>query len=361
MQVGHKMEKTTIIFFIGLMNGGGVEKIILSYCKNLDKNKFNFIFVTSKSSIQIPYDKIKNLNAKLVLTPDYYKDKLSYIKTVFKILKENKNSIFHCNYLSPLPYFIAKLVGIKNIIAHSHAYQAKVDFKHRIRRFLVCSFANTYFACAKNAGKYAFKNRKFTIINNAINLNDFAFDENFKKYFFEKNNLFDKKIIGHIGRFSKEKNHKFIIDMFKKVLEKDPSFYLLLVGDGELFDEIKNYSNDIGVYDNIIFLGNVDNANKIYSLFDIFVLPSLFEGFPITLVEAQANGLKCLVSDRVSKEINFINNCSFLTIENIDLWVNELLNSNFLRKKNSLKILEEKGFDIKTEAKKLEKIYESFK
>ncbi|NLK66989.1 MAG: glycosyltransferase family 1 protein [Campylobacteraceae bacterium] len=351
--------KTKVIYLVGLMNGGGVESVIMNYALNLDRDKFEFVFLTSESSTRVPYEKIKSLNAELILLPDYYKAKKEYIKKLFEVLKKNRDAIFHCNYLSPLPFFIAKFAGVKNIIAHSHAFQERVNFKHKIRRFLVSSFANRYFACGQKAGEYVFKNKPFAIINNAINLERFKFSENTRESLKKELNLEDKIVIGHIGRFSFEKNHKFLLDIFKKVLDKNPSFHLVLVGDGELFSEAKEQAKSLEIYENISFIGNSDKANEYYNSFDIFVLPSLHEGFGMVLVEAQANGLKCLASTGVSKETQILSNLEFLELDS-EIWSEKILNANLKREENSLEMVKNRGFDIATEAKKLEQIYLEF-
>ena len=352
--------KTKIVYLIGLMDGGGVESVIMNYALNLDKDKFEFIFLTSNSSTKIPYENIKYLGAELYLLPDYYKEKSGYIKELFKVLKQNKDAIFHCNYLSPLPFFIARVVGVRDIIAHSHAFQESVSFKHNIRRFLVSSFANRYFACGKKAGKYVFKDKPFDIINNALNLDKFKFDESIKKNLKNSLNLENRTIIGHVGRFSFEKNHKFLLQTFKEVLAKNLKFHLVLVGDGEQFEEMQKYAKSLQIYENITFVGASNEAYKYYSLFDIFVLPSLYEGFGMVLVEAQANGLKCLTSNGVSKEVQILSNLEFLEFDS-EIWSEKILNSNLKREENSLEMVKNRGFDISVEAKKLEKLYLEFK
>ena len=140
------------------------------------------------------------------------------------------------------------------------------------------------------------------------------------------------------------------------MVKKDAKYHLFLVGDGKLFEETKAYANDLNISKHVTFLGSVFNPEIYYSLFDLFVLPSLYEGFPVTAIEAQTNGLKCLYSSRIHKEIDILNNAKFIDL-NIDSWYEEILKLDAKRIDDSYKLIYDKGYDDKSSVKILQNKY----
>ena len=168
-------------------------------------------------------------------------------------------------------------------------------------------------------------------------------------------------IIGHVGRFMKQKNHKYLIDIFAEFNRRVPDSYLLLLGTGELEDEIHHYVNERGLSDRVIFTGSVANVEDFYSAMDVFVLPSLYEGFPVVSVEAQAADLPILISDNVDPSCDITNNVNFIPVNlRFTIWVNEIINLS-TQKRNTLilDVLKTKNYDIHNESKKLESIYKN--
>ena len=197
----------------------------------------------------------------------------------------------------------------------------------------------------------------YHILNNAIDARRYAF--NLETRTQVRNQLqidCSSFVIGHVGRFEKVKNHKFLLEIFAKLVKKDAKYHLFLVGDGKLFEETKAYAKKLNIYNNVTFKGTVSNPEVYYSLFDLFVLPSLYEGFPVTAIEAQTNGLQCLYSSRIHKEIDILNNAKFIDL-NIDSWCEEILKLDTKRIDDSSKLIYEKGYDDKSSVKILQNKY----
>ena len=173
-----------------------------------------------------------------------------------------------------------------------------------------------------------------------------------------KYHIKDRHVIGHVGRFMKQKNHIFLLDVFSEYLKIDEKAYLVLLGDGELMEEIKKRAVDLNISENILFAGNVGNANEWYQMFDCFVLPSVWEGLPVVGVEAQAADLPCVFSDTITKEIGFSDKVQFISTSNKNDWVTGIKKA--LRNQERVdasSIIEENNYDIRTEALKLQKRY----
>lgn len=256
------------------------------------------------------------------------------------------------------PLFYSKLAGVKVRISHSHLATPNICFSERIYLFLTRLFSQIKFACGQDAGEFLFgKKSKFIILNNAINLDKFVYNEKIrlqkrKEFGFNDENI----VIGHVGRFVEQKNHKFLVDIFDKCFKNDNRYRLLLIGNGELEDNIKAYVRKLGLDKNIMFLGVRNDVNEILNAMDIFALPSLFEGFPVVGIEAQANGLKTLLSSNIDKRIKVTNNAFIIDLDE-QKWCQEIFEFCQFDRKNVLNQLTNKGYNIKIEAEKLDSFY----
>jgi len=194
------------------------------------------------------------------------------------------------------------------------------------------------------------------ILKNGVDLDKFKYNEDYKKEIRDKYNIsYDSFVIGNVGRFSHQKNHKFILDIFNNY--NDDNKVLLLVGEGELENKTKKYAKKLGILDKVIFAGTTDEAYKYYSAFDVFVLPSIYEGLPVVAVEAQATGLPTLISDNVTKEAKLIDYTTYLSITDPTSWVKELTKAKENKRINYNKTIKEKGFDIIDSSIKLLNFY----
>ena len=358
---------------IGMTNNlGGIETLLMNYYKNMDKKEVQFDFINIYDKLYFE-DEIKNMGGKVYKVKSYYKNPFCYIKELIKIIKQNNYEIIHCNMNSAVflyPLIAAKIAKAKVIIAHSHnASNDKGLLKtilHNINKRFIPLFANTYFACSKEAGKWFFnntiikqENKKYFIISNGINIDKFKFNEEIRKKIRQKFNIEDKTmLIGHIGRFSKQKNHQFIIDLFKEIHEENKNTKIWLIGEGEKKDKIENLVKENHLERYVEFLGIRQNVNELLQAIDVFILPSIYEGMPLVAVEAQVSGTKCILSDKITQEAKITNKTEYITIDNgVQLWKNAILKCDYER--NNKYDIDFSKYDIKLNVLELVKIYES--
>lgn len=355
---------------VGKWVGGGVESFIMNYYRKIDKNKIQFDFICDEDSINIPYEEIEKLGGRVILVPPYQKI-LKYQKRLNEVFRKEKYLIVHShiNTLSIFPLRIAKKNRIPVRIAHSHSTTNKTEWKKNIIKNFLKHFskiyATNYFACSELAGRYLFgnktyNNKKVIIIKNAIELDKYVFSKSKRK---EKRaelkineNTF---VIGNIGRFVEQKNHEYLIDIFNEVHNKYENSILVLVGQGPLIGKIKAKVEKYKLEKFVFFLGQRLDVNELYQAFDIFVLPSLYEGLGMVLIEAQISGLPCVCSTEIPNEVKGINEFKFINLNNDSkTWADYILDlKNNAIRANYKNEFANKGYDIIKETKKLEKIY----
>lgn len=362
-------EKQPIIVaqVMGKWLGNGVESVIMNYYRHLDHSKVQFDFICDEDSTRIPYDEIKKLGGRVFLVPKY-QNLPKYLKALEKLFKENQYRIVHANLstLSVFPLYVAKKVGVPIRIAHSHSISSPKEWKRNLIKNILRPFskryATDYFACSELAGRYLFGNKAFDqgkvkIIHNAIDIEKFKFDEVARKKLRKEFGIKDSTIvIGHVGRFVQTKNHTFLVDVFKKYHEKKPDSKLLLIGIGPLENQIKDKIRKLDLVDSVIFLGQRDDINKLYSVMDIFCLPSLYEGLPVVGVESQAAGLPIIFSNGVSHEAIISKNAKIVPNQETGAYIKKMDEITQENKQRALASINE-NMSIKNEAPKLEAIY----
>ena len=363
------MKTIKIAQVIGKWVGAGAENVVLNYYRFIDKDKFKFDFICESDSTNIPYETINKLGGKVILVSPY-ENTSKYIKDLTEVLKKGKYDIVHShtNALSYLALKAAKKAKIGVRIAHSHNSSIKLEqdqLLKNIYKILLKQNATDYFACNEESGKFLFgekeyNNGKVFIISNAIEVDKYKFNKKTrikkrKEMDLEQDNL----VIGHVGRFVSQKNHEFLLDLFKAIHDKEPKARLILCGQGPLMTGIRDKAYGMGIYDDIKFLGQVNDVEKYYQAMDLFVLPSFYEGYPLTLVEAQAAGLPCFASNDVGEETKLLDSTTFLSLSSpVRIWKKQIMDviEDFNRIDTS-SIVKEKGYDIEVEVKKLEEKY----
>ena len=363
-----RREKPIIVAQVmGKWVGGGVESVIMNYYRHLDHSKVQFDFICDEDSTRIPYDEIKKLGGRVFLIPKY-QNLPKYLKALGKLLKENQYRIVHSNIntLSVFPLYAAKKAGVPVRISHSHSTSNPKEWKRNLIKNILRPFSKRYatdfFACSEVAGRYLFGNKAFNqgevkIIHNAIDVDKFKFDEVARKKLRQEFGIKDSTVvIGHVGRFVQQKNHTFLVDVFKEYHEKNPDSKLLLVGSGPLEDEIKKKVEKLGLKDSVLFLGQRDDINKLYSVMDVFYLPSLYEGLPVVGVEAQAAGLPTIFSNGISSEAIISKNAKIVAVQEVEAYIKKIDEVTQNNKQRMSAAISE-NMSIKKEAIKLEKLY----
>lgn len=352
---------------------GGVENFILNLYENIDKNKFEVDFLVTESLEGFYYDKlVKHHNARVFVIPSIKKQFFKSIKLLKNIIKNNDYDFIHINLCSSQLFlyiwFLKKYANNKvKIITHSHSSGETNTIRkilHYVFRPMLINNTDFFISCSSIAAQWMFGKKiansdKTIIIKNAILTEKYKYNplirSNFrKKYLYNDDNF----IIGHVGRFELVKNHDFIIRLFNEYYKINNNARLILVGDGTLKEKIKNDVLNYKLNDVVNFFDVTDHVNEIYQGLDLFILPSLFEGLPIVSIEAQTSGLKCLLSENVTKESNITGNISFLPLD-VNIWLNEMskIYLNRYKRYYDEKKVKAAGYDLKTEIKKIEKIY----
>lgn len=359
------MKKIKVCHVVSGLKAGGVESMIYNYCSHMNLKNYEFHLLYQHEASKKNVDEFNKIGFKLHRIPSKIKHPLKNYYETKKYLYDNKIDIVHCHMtlMNFIPLIAAKKLNIKTRICHSHNsdVRKKNIFVKIIEYFLkkICVYYSTsLIACGEDAGKYMYKDKEFIILNNALNLNKFAYNDEFRGNIRNKYGIKeDEIVIGHVGRFTVQKNHKFVIELFKELTKFSNKYKLMLVGDGELRDEINNLVNDYNLEDKVIFTGIIDNTNEVYSAFDIFVLPSVWEGLPVVGIEAQASGLYCLFSLNIDKNVVINDEKTKMLDLDIDIWVKDILKiCNFERSINK-KIYSKLGYEIDSASNLLDKIY----
>ena len=285
------------------MHRAGLETMLMNYYRNIDREKIQFDFLTHRPQRSDYDDEIESLGGKNYaprLYPQNYPKYFKWMKQFFSEHPEYKIIHSHIDAMSYLPLKAAKKANIPIRIAHSHNTAIDRDFKYLLKtyfRFKLPKVANYYCACGKEAGEFLFPGKEYMYVPNAIEIDRFLFNENVRMKKRRELGIKDEIVIGHIGRMSYQKNHKYLIDVFAEILKKKNDSILLLIGVGEKLDDIKKYVEKLGLSEQVRFLGNRADVDELYQAMDVFVMPSLFEGLPVVGVEAQFSGLSCIFSD----------------------------------------------------------------
>lgn len=346
---------------IGKMIGGGVEQVVMNYYRHIDRERVQFDFLVDADSTLVPVGEIESLGGRVFMVPPY-QHLVFYERELERLFREEQWPIVHShiNALSVFPLRAAKRAGVPVRIAHSHSTSGKGEPLRGIMKSVLRNFSNVYpthrFACGDLAGKWLFGNdAEFEIVRNAIDLDRFAFDRTVRSRVREElhipNGTF---VIGNVGRFMSQKNHTFLIEAFRVFHGKHPDSLLLLIGEGELRPIIEITARDAGIGNSVRFLGQRSDVADLYQAFDVFALPSLYEGLCVVGVEAQRSGLPCVFSDAITKEISLTEKVRFLPIDDPREWANALMPSGASREVDTRSFEE---YDIVTAAKKLEGRY----
>lgn len=363
-------ETLRILHIVQSMNRGGIETMLMNFYRNIDREKIQFDFLMTELTKCDYEDEIIDSGGKIFrVSPISAYSPYKYLNDVNRFFKKNPDYRIvhsHMNAVSTLPLFVAKRNHIPVRICHSHSTLAD-GTKGVLKRILgnqLRYIANNYFACSYAAAKFLygnwfFKGQSCYVLNNAIDAQLYAFDTNIRSQLREQYNVGDKILIGHVGRFTRAKNHNFILDVFKSVHESNSNTILMLIGDGELRPKIEKKIILLGLVDSVIMTGAVSRVYDYLQAIDLFIFPSLFEGLGMSIIEAQAAGLKCIASDKIPKEAKITDLVEFLPLsQEADLWAEKILNTgNRYERRNVQSQVRLAGYDVKIASKWLENFY----
>ena len=346
------------------MDRGGLETMLMNYYRHIDRKKVQFDFLEHRQERAAYDDEIESLGGRIYrvprldpLSPAYY----HALDGFFSSHLEYRIVHSHLDCMSAYPLRAAKKAGIPVRIAHAHSTSQdknwKLLFKIASKR-QITRYATDLFACSADAGMWMFGTRNVHILPNAIEVDRYTFDQAVRERMRKKLGLEDALVIGHVGRFSAVKNHSFLLDIFAQVKCREPNSKLLLVGGGSEMQAIRQKSEALGLSGDVVFTGVRGDVADLMQAMDVFVFPSLYEGLGIVLIEAQAAGLPCVVSETIPREAYLT---KLLTSEKLtspaEKWAGTVLEKHhFLRIDRRAEIAAH-GFDITTEAVKLQEFY----
>ena len=347
-----------MIKVLQIMDGkifGGITKLMLDVSENISSNiKFDFLTATDI------YDKFYNLD----ISRETFKGRFIFNFRLYKFLRRHKYDIVHINsgafFFTFFCVIVCRLSGVKRIVVHSHNTYNFNCFKRILVGLLNPLYrrlTSVHLSCSFDAIKSLFtKSDDVIVLKNGIDVSKYKYSERVRVEYRNKLNISDKVVYGHVGGFNKQKNHDFLIDLFYE-LQKKQNCVLLLIGTGDLEVSVKEKVSKLGISDKIVFLGFRYDVNKLLNCMDVFLFPSLYEGFGNVVIETLTNGLPVFVSSGVPDDSNVSSNYHKINTYNIDDWVSDILNVKFDDRKSAYKDVVKAGFDIKSTSKELEKIY----
>lgn len=376
-----KMNNKTNVLLVnaGLGFAGGVEIFSKNLLLHSDRNKYHFDFL---SIYRTPYLKEKQdfdyVDSKIyefnITSIKFYRFIQLFFRYVYFLYKHNYD-IVHINtgalWIQTISVLALKFMRINKIVCHCHSANPtgnSIFYKlfAKICKKLVTYYSDKQLSCSIKACSTIFdenskKYKDIILINNGIDLKYFSFTKSVRQKYLNKFDINNKFVVGHVGNLYDAKNQLFLIDIFYELLKKNPNAVLVIIGDGELKNQIISRIKGYGIQDKVIMLGHRSDIAELMMCMDVFVLPSLYEGFPITLVEAQAVGLPCLVSDNITKEVKLTNLVNYVSIkEPASVWCKKIISmSNTIYNRVSYTdILQQKGFDVECACRKVYSVYD---
>ena len=356
-------------------NIGGLETYLMNQFRKLDRSRTIYDFVNITGEYQIAFaDEIERAGSKIFDIPSRRKNPLKHylewIKLFRKIRGQYDAIILNANSLSYVfPIFAARFFGISRRIFHSHnsGDELKMGTLRKIlvsvNKFLLESSVTDRFACSEKAGRWMFGSKKFHVINNAIDAREMRFNPQIRDQLRRELEIEDRFVLAHVGRFTFQKNHEFLIEIFAKVAEQIPDSILLLIGDAvedsSFLDRTRQKVSELKLEDRVKFLGLRKDVRNLMQAFDCFVLPSRFEGLPMVGIEAQSAGLPCVFSDTITRELEITQNLvQYVKLDSIEDWCVAIQKARQIPRRDTFDEIANAGYDISTEILKLEKFFE---
>jgi len=360
-----------VLQVLGGLEAGGAESFVMNLYRAVDKKKVQFDFAKHIEHKGVFEDEITQMGGKIYRCPQYTgKNHFAYCKWWDSFFKEHPEyHVIHGHVRSTASIYlkIAKKHGLVTI-AHSHSTSNGSGISavvKNIMQFPIHYTADYLFACSDKAGVWLYGKKALTrpnyrMIPNGIDLQRFTFDEEKRRRMRQELGISDNTfVIGHVGRMTTPKNHRFLVELFAEYHKKNQNSRILLVGDGELFETVQQQCTQLGISDSVIMVGSKTNTEDYYQVMDVFVFPSLWEGLPVSVVEAQANGLPCLLSDVITHDVDLTDKVKYLTLTDKKVWLCDVAN---LQRKHRIAATAEnmaklQPFDATVVAKQLQSFY----
>ena len=353
-----------VLHIVTKMDRGGLETMLMNYYRHMDREKIQFDFLEHRRERAAYDDEIESLGGRIFRLPRLNPLSSHYfyaLNAFFAAHPEYRIVHSHLDCMSTYPLRAAKKAKVPVRIAHAHSTNQdrnwKLAFK-LISKKLISLYATDLFACSADAGEWMFGTKDVHILPNAIDIDRYAFNLRIRNQTRKALGLDDAFLIGHVGRFSAVKNHSFLIDVFAQIKRQEPNSKLLLVGAGSEMQAVQQKVKTLGLEADVIFTGVRNDVANLMQAMDVFVFPSLYEGLGIVLIEAQAAGLPCVVSDVIPREAYLTD---LVTAEklssSVETWAEKILEKREVLRTDRRAEIAAHGFDITTEAVKLQEFY----
>ncbi len=347
------------------MERGGLESMLMNYYRHMDREKVQFDFLVHRQEPAAFDEEIESLGGKIYRLPRLIPWSKSYRAALNRFFDEHteyKIVHVHQDCLSSVILKTAQKHGVSVRIAHSHSANQDKNLKYPIKLLYkrnISKYATTLFACGKDAGDWMFCGAPYQIINNAIDTAAYIYNPAKRIEKRQELGIATELVVGHVGRFNQPKNHPFLLSVFAALLKKEPHAVLLLAGGGEDMPRMQELARTLGISAQVRFLGVRSDIPDLMQAMDVFVFPSLYEGLPVAMVEAQAAGLPCLISDKVPPECILTKDLVEVVplADGAEVWADKILEKRNTPRTDRSAEIAAHGFDITTEAVKLQEFY----
>lgn len=357
-----------VLHVLGGLGTGGAENLIMNWYRAIDRSTIQFDFLVRSDDHNF-VEEIHSLGGEVYYTASFPRHALKNYRETDRLLRTGKWDVIHVHgnaalYMTAL--VLAKKYNVPCRIMHSHSVKAVnplFSTIHCINRRKLNSYTTEQLACSQKAGCWMFGKNPFSILKNSISTDDFAFSQDKRCLIRKEFQLEEKFVVGHVGRFVESKNHSFVLRVFDQILKARKDAVLLLVGDGEVEGQVRSRVHEMGLDGSVVFAGRRNDIGCLMSAMDVFLFPSLYEGMPVVLIEAQANGLPCFVSqEAITDEVHITPAFHSISLkESAEQWAEQILSCSFGLEDRAMgkELVKQSGYDVRSVVNELETIYEN--
>ena len=358
-----------MLCIVGSMNAGGAETFLMKVYRELDKTQYQMDFAVAAEEKGFYDDEILSMGGRIHhIVPKTKGVVKNFLSVKALVAGEGYSYVLRTSQhsLSALELLAARLGGATTTIYRSSnsntgSLSRVQSVMHSLCRFMPRRFANVRIAPSTEAAEFMFgkdfvKKNKCSLIHNAIDTDVYHYSTEWRKEIREELNLTNKTVIGHVGRFTHQKNHTFLLDVFCEIKKRDPDAVLVLVGKGELESEIEEKAQSLGIFKDIVFTGVRSDVPHLLCAMDVFVFPSFYEGMPNTVIEAQATGLPCVIADTITKEANITGLVQYLPLKDPAYWAERSLAAISSERADTKALFMENKYDIQSVAEEFVKL-----
>ena len=355
--------KILIVITTAFVPYGGLTTVMMNYYHAMDKTGLQIDFASTNDPPDVLLDELKANGSQYFNLGSRKKQLFKYLKKLKAVLKNGQYDVIHVNGNSATMAFelmTAKMCGVSMRIAHGHNTKTSHEIINKLMKPLFTKSYTCAVSVSELAGEWLYGGDDYIILNNAIDLQKYGYDSEKRAEMQHRLKIENKVVLGNVGKLNEQKNHVFLLKVLNSLIKKGIDVYLLLIGGGHLEMQLREECKSLGIEDRVIFVGMVDNAADYFQAMDIFVFPSLWEGLPLSALEAQASGLPCIISSNVSKNVRCTDNVFFMDLsDGAEAWAKKAVevSEHLPSRKDVLDEIRHNGYDIQAEAKKLRKIY----